>query len=353
MKNYRKILSVVMTAAMAASLAACGNSTTNTGSTTNASSSDAAQTSDAAATESAAGTSSDGKKYTIGICQQLEHPALDQATQGFEDALTELLGADNVTFDLQNAQGEQANCATINNGFVSNNYDLIMANATTALQCAASATSTIPVIGTSVTDYATALDIDNWTGSTGTNVSGTADLAPIDQQEDMLVELFPDAKNVGILYCSAEPNSVYQSDVVKQYLENAGLTVNVYTFADSNDVSTVTATACAECDALYIPTDNTAASCTEAINNVAEPAGIPIVTGEEGLCKGCGIATLSISYYDLGVTTGKMAAKILTGEADISEMPIEYFQNPVKKYAAERCAALGIEIPSDYVAIEG
>ena len=136
MKNYRKILSVVMTAAMAASLAACGNSTTNTGSTTNASSSDAAQTSDAAATESAAGTSSDGKKYTIGICQQLEHPALDQATQGFEDALTELLGADNVTFDLQNAQGEQANCATINNGFVSNNYDLIMANATTALQCA-------------------------------------------------------------------------------------------------------------------------------------------------------------------------------------------------------------------------
>ena len=177
MKNYKKILSVVMTAAMAASLAACGNSTANTSSTTDAAASDAAQTSDAAATESGAGTSSDGKKYTIGICQQLEHPALDQATQGFEDALTELLGSGNVTFDLQNAQGEQANCATISNGFVANNYDLILANATTALQCAAAATSTIPVIGTSVTDYATALDIDNWTGSTGTNVSGTADLA--------------------------------------------------------------------------------------------------------------------------------------------------------------------------------
>lgn len=183
-----------MTAAMAASLAACGNSTANTSSTTDAAASEAAQTSDAAATESGAGTSSDGKKYTIGICQQLEHPALDQATQGFEDALTELLGSGNVTFDLQNAQGEQANCATISNGFVANNYDLILANATTALQCAAAATSAIPVIGTSVTDYATALDIDNWTGSTGTNVSGTADLAPIDQQEDMLVELFPDAK---------------------------------------------------------------------------------------------------------------------------------------------------------------
>ena len=164
MKNYKKILSVVMTAAMAASLAACGNSTANTSSTTDAAASDAAQTSDAAATESGAGTSSDGKKYTIGICQQLEHPALDQATQGFEDALTELLGSGNVTFDLQNAQGEQANCATISNGFVANNYDLILANATTALQCAAAATSTIPVIGTSVTDYATALDIDNWTG---------------------------------------------------------------------------------------------------------------------------------------------------------------------------------------------
>ena len=198
-----------------------------------------------------------------------------------------------------------------------------------------------------------ALDIEGFNGTVGGNVSGTSDLAPLDQQAQMLLELVPDAKTAGILYCSAEPNSVYQSDVVKQYLENAGLTVNVYTFADSNDVSAVTATACAECDALYIPTDNTAASCTEAINNVAEPAGIPIVTGEEGLCKGCGIATLSISYYDLGVTTGKMAAKILTGEADISEMPIEYFQNPVKKYAAERCAALGIEIPSDYVAIEG
>ena len=167
----------------------------------------------------------------------------------------------------------------------------------------------------------------------------------------MLLELVPEAKIVGILYCSAEPNSVYQADVVKAALEEAGVTVNVYTFADSNDVATVTATACDECDALYIPTDNTAASCTEAISNVADPAGVPIVTGEEGICKGCGIATLSISYYDLGVTTGKMAVKILTGEADISEMPIEYYQNPVKKYMASRCDALGIEIPEGYEAI--
>ena len=352
MKNYKKILSVVMTAAMAASLAACGNSTANTSSTTDAAASDAAQASDAAATESGAGTSSDGKKYTIGICQQLEHPALDQATQGFEDALTELLGSGNVTFDLQNAQGEQANCATISNGFVANNYDLILANATTALQCAAAATSTIPVIGTSVTDYATALDIDNWTGSTGTNVSGTADLAPIDQQEDMLVELFPDAKNVGILYCSAEANSSYQSNTIQKYLKDYGYECTEYTFADSNDIASVVNNAVAASDVLYIPTDNTAASNTEIIQNICQPAGIPIITGEEGICSGCGVATLSISYYDLGYKTGEMAYEILVNGADVSQTAVEFAPNVTKKYNVANCEALGITVPDDYVAIE-
>ena len=352
MKNYKKILSVVMTAAMAASLAACGNSTANTSSTTDAAASEAAQTSDAAATESGAGTSSDGKKYTIGICQQLEHPALDQATQGFEDALTELLGSGNVTFDLQNAQGEQANCATISNGFVANNYDLILANATTALQCAAAATSAIPVIGTSVTDYATALDIDNWTGSTGTNVSGTADLAPIDQQEDMLVELFPDAKNVGLLYCSAEPNSQYQVDTVKAALEEMGYTCEYYAFSDSNDLATITTNAATNSVVIYVPTDNTVAANTEIVNNICQPAKVPVIAGEEGICSGCGVATLSISYYDLGVATGKMAVKILTGEANVSEMPIEYAPQFTKKYNKTICDALEIKVPDDYVAIE-
>ena len=290
--------------------------------------------------------------FRVGICQLVTHDALDAATQGFMDALTEELGADNVTFDVQNAAGDSNTCSTIANSFVADSVDLIMANATPALQAASAATADIPILGTSVTEYGVALGIDDFTGTVGGNVSGTSDLAPLDQQAQMLLELVPDAKTVGILYCSAEPNSVYQSDVVKQYLENAGLTVNVYTFADSNDVSTVTATACAECDALYIPTDNTAASCTEAINNVAEPAGIPIVTGEEGLCKGCGIATLSISYYDLGVTTGKMAAKILKGEANISEMPVEY-TDATPKYNASICDQLGITPLDGYEAIEG
>ena len=287
------------------------------------------------------------KTYTVGICQLVQHVALDAATKGFRDALTEALG-DRVKFDEQNASGDIPTCATIVNGFVASKVDLIMANATPALQAASAATADIPVLGTSITEYGVALGLTNFNGTVGGNVSGTSDLAPLDQQAAMFNELLPDAQTIGILYCSAEANSVYQAEVVKAELEKMGKTVTIYTFADSNDVATVTASACADCDALYIPTDNTAASCAEAINNVAEPAKVPIIAGEEGLCAGCGIATLSINYYDLGVTTGKMAAKILTGEAKISEMPIEYFQNPVKKYDPARCEALGISIPAGY-----
>ena len=233
--------------------------------------------------------------YTVGICQLVQHEALDAATKGFCDALTDALG-DKVTFIEQNASNDIPTCATICSGLVAEDVDLILANATPALQAAATATDTIPILGTAVTEYGVALDIENFDGTVGGNISGTSDLAPLDQQAAMLLELLPEAKTVGILYCSAEANSVYQAQVVQSCLEEAGVEVKIYTFADSNDVSTVTATACDECDALYIPTDNTAASCAEAINNVAEPAGVPIVAGEEGICKGCGIATLSINY---------------------------------------------------------
>lgn len=296
-------------------------------------------------------TDDSADKYVVGICQLVQHDALDAATKGFRDALIAELGEENVEFVEQNASNDIPTCATICNGFAADEVDLILANATPALQAAVSATQTIPILGTAVTEYGVALDIENFSGTVGGNVSGTSDLAPLDQQADMVTELVPDAKTIGILYCSAEANSVYQAEVVKAALIAKDLTVNVYTFSDSNDVATVTATACDECDALYIPTDNTAASCTEAINNVAQPKNVPIIAGEEGICNGCGIATLSIDYYELGVTTGKMAAKILTGEADISDMPIEYYQNPVKKYNADLCQALGITVPADYVAI--
>ena len=290
--------------------------------------------------------------YNIGICQLVQHPALDQATLGFRDALTEKLG-DKVNFDEQNASGDSATCATIVNQFVSNEVDLIMANATPALQAAMAGTGEIPILGTSVSVYNVAMDIpdEEWTGSTGINVSGTSDLAPLDQQAAMFAELLPDAKTVGIMYCSAEPNSVYQGDTVQKCLEEAGIEVKTYTFADSNDIASIATTASTECDALYVPTDNTAASNTEIINNICEPAGVPIIAGEEGICSGCGIATLSISYYDIGYKTGEMAYEVLVNGADISTMPIEFAPQFVKKYDAERCEALGITIPEGYEAI--
>lgn len=345
----KKLLALLLCAALCLSLAACTSSTTETTSTEPASAESG--TASSAETDTSEETASAAAQYVVGICQLVQHDALDSATNGFMDALEEALPGQ-VTFDLKNASNDIPTCSTIVTGFVASNVDLILANATPALQAAATATQTIPILGTSVTEYGVALDISDFSGTVGGNISGTSDLAPLDQQADMLMELLPDAQKVGILYCSAEANSVYQADVVKAALEAAGLTVSVYTFADSNDVATVTQTACDENDALYIPTDNTAASCAEAINNVAEPAGIPIIAGEESLCKGCGIATLSIDYYELGRTTGAMAAKILTGESDISEMPIEYFQNPVKKYDAARCETLGITVPSDYTAID-
>ena len=290
--------------------------------------------------------------YTVGICQLVQHNALDAATEGFRDALVEALGEDHVEFDEQNAAGDSATCATITAGFAASDVDLIMANATPALQAAASATSAIPILGTSVTDYGSALTLEDFDGVVGGNISGTSDLAPLDQQAEMVKELFPEAEVAGILYCSGEANSVYQAELVKGYLTELGFEVNEYTFADSNDVALVTQSACDECDVLYIPTDNTAASYTSAIDAVARPAGVPIVTGEENMCLGCGVATLSISYYDLGRATGEMAAKILTGEADIAEMPIEYAAQTDKKYNAEICEALGLEMPEDYVAIE-
>lgn len=291
------------------------------------------------------------KVYNVGICQLVEHPALDAATQGFKDKLTELLGADNVVFYEQNAQGESTNCSTICQGFVSNGYDLILANATPALQAAAAATNSIPVLGTSVTDYGTALDIAEWTGTTGTNISGTADLAPIDDQEKMLKELFPDVKQVGILYCSSEANSKFQAQKFGEALTADGIAYKEYTAADSNEIQSITNTAIGECDVLYVPTDNTMASNAEIIKNICVPAGIPVIAGEEGICKGCGVATLSISYYDLGTATGEMAYEILTEGKNPGEMEVRYAPNVVKEYNKEICDTLGITIPEDYVAI--
>ena len=290
------------------------------------------------------------KTYKIGILQFIQHSALDAATQGFKDALTEKLG-DRVTFVEQNASGEVSNCAIIATSLVAERCDLYLGNATPALQALANATFDAPVLGTSITDYATALDIDDWTGVTGFNVSGTSDLAPLDRQAEMIPELFPEAKTVGLLYCSAEANSVYQVKAVRGFLEEKGIACTDYSFADSNDLASVTQMA-TECDVIYIPTDNTCASYVETIANVVIPAGTPVITGEEGICAGCGVATLSISYYDLGYATGEMAYEVLVNGADIATLQIRFAPNVTKEYNAELSGLLGVTVPEDYKAIE-
>ena len=335
MNVLSKVTALAAASAMVLSLAACGGGTASTPAATTSAAPEASAP--------AEGTAS----YTIGICQQMTHEALDAATQGFKDALNELLPGQ-VEFVEQDAGGEYANCGTIMDGFVAEGVDLILANATYPLQAAASATADIPILGTSVTDYATALSIDDWTGTVGGNISGTSDLAPLDQQAAMLQELFPDATTVGLLYCSGEPNSVYQVETIQGYLEDMGYTCEQYAFTDVNDLSSVAQTACDGSDVIYIPTDNTAAANTETIANVVIPAGVPVIAGESGICSGCGVATLSISYYDIGYKTGEMAAQILTGEADISTMPVEYAPNVTKMYNAANCEALGLTMPEDY-----
>ena len=283
------------------------------------------------------------KTYTIGICQFLPHPALDKATEGFQDAVKAALG-DKVTFDVQNAAGEASNCATIVNGFVSSNVDLIMANATPAVAAAFNATEDIPILGTSVTEYGVALGIENFSGTVGSNVSGTSDLADLKLQAEMVTQWVPDAQKVGLLYCSAEANSLYQVKEVQKYLEAAGLECKQFRFADTSDLMAVTTSAAEYADVIYVPTDNTVANNASAIDSICRPAGIPIIAGESGICAGCGIATMSIDYYDLGYKTGEMAVEILTKGADITKMPIEY--TPAEKvsylYNEEICTELGI-----------
>ena len=290
-------------------------------------------------------------KYKVGVCQLVQHAALDAATEGFTAALKDELG-DEVSVEVQNASGDSATCATICNTFVSEGVDLIMGNATPALVSASQATASIPIVGTSITDYATALDISDWNGKTGINVTGASDLAPLDKQAELLKELFPEAKKVGIVYCTAEANSKYQSTEITKTLKSMGYEVTEFTFSDSNDIQSVVTNACSNSDVLYIPTDNQAAAATETINNVALAAKVPIVCGEEGICEGCGVATLSISYYDMGYNAGKMAAKILKEGADPSTMDIQYSNEFTKKYNADICKTLGITPPDGYVAIE-
>ncbi len=322
MKN-RKLLSLALAGLLSLSLTACGGDDQ---------------------------TSTGDKVYKVGISQYVTHPALDDATEGFIAAMNDKLGEDGWEYDLQNAAEDPALCSTIAGTFVSDGVDLIMANATPALQAAAAATGDIPILGTSVTEYGVAFGVKDFSGTLGTNVSGTSDLAPLDQQAQMIQAWYPEAEKVGLLYCSNEDNSQYQVDAVQGYLEDMGYACKQYALSDSNDIAAVCQAAAAESDVLYIPTDNAAASNSGIINNICQGV-LPVFCGEEGICAGCGVATLSISYYDIGYKTGEMAAQILKGEAQVSEMAIQYAPEFVKKYNPALCQALNITAPEGYEAI--
>lgn len=326
MKNIRKLTSLLLAAVMMLTLAACGGSTSQTAPETDAASED------------------DGL-YTIGICQLVQHEAHDDATQGFKDALNEVL-PNQVTFTSHIASNDIAACSGIVNQFIAEEVDLILANATPALQIASAATNEIPILGTSVTEYSAALGLEDFDGTVGGNISGTSDLAPLEDQAAMVRAWFPDAETIGMLYCSAEINSAYQIAEVQKLLEAMGYTCEEFAFTESNDLPLVLESAIASSDALFVPTDNTVAANSSIIDNYCRPAGIPIIGGDLGICNGCGVATLCVTYYDLGYQTGLMAAKILTGEADISEMPIEY-GDITRVYNEAICTELGLTPPSD------
>ena len=328
MKIIKKLLSFSIASMLVLSLISCGSKTQET-----------------------ANAGSGNKKYKVGVCQLVQHEALDRATQGFIDVLKKEFGND-IEIVNDNASGDVANCSTIVNKFVSNKVDLIMANATPALQAAASATNTIPILGTSITDYGSALEIANFNGIVGTNVSGTSDLAPLDEQAKMVAEWAPNAKTCGIIYCSSEANSEYQVSEVSKFLKELNIEPKRFSFTDSNDIASVVTRAADEVDVLYAPTDNTVASNTETIANIIIPKNKILIAGEKGLAEGCGVATLTIDYYDLGTKTGEMAVEILKGEKEISKMPVAYAPKFEKLYNKDIVATLGLDVKSGYATIE-
>lgn len=288
------------------------------------------------------------KAYKIGIVQLVEHPSLDMAYQGFIDGLKELGYEDGkqIKIDYQNAQGEQANCVTIADKLVNDKNDLILAIATPAAQAVANKTSTIPVLVTAVTDPADAkLVKDN--KNPQTNVSGTSDMTPVANEIELLTQLVPNAKKVGMLYCSSEANSKLQVDVAKETCKQKGLETVEATVSNTNEVQQVVQSLVGKVDAIYVPTDNMIVSSMVTVTMVSQQAGIPVIVSEESSVKNGALATHSLSYYNLGKQTAQMAVKILKDGANPSQMPIEYLQDTSLFINEDTAKALNIQIPQE------
>lgn len=319
-QTLKKLSALALAAIMSVSMTACGGETSNVDSE----------------------ASNASQEYNIGVLQFVEHPALDAANKGFCDVLEE--SGLNIKIDQQNAQNEQANCQTVASKFVTDKKDLILAIATPAAQACASETSEIPILVTAVTDPADSKLVDS-NEAPGGNVSGTSDLTPVADQFNLLKEILPDAKKVGILYCSAESNSVFQANLAKEAATKLGLEAIEATVSNSNEIEQVTRDLCGKVDVIYAPTDNMIAAGMSTVTMVANDLKIPTIVGEEGMVENGGLATQSISYYELGRKTGEQAVKILKGEAKTADMPIEYVPGDAISVNEDTAKEIGVDIP--------
>ena len=317
----KKLLALVLAVAMTLSLTACGG-----GDDTNAGGDDTIK---------------------IGILQQLEHPSLDQSREGFIQALADngYVDGENIVIDYQNAQADQSNLSNMADRLVSNKSDLILAIATGAAQTVAGKTSDIPVLITAVTDPVDA-GVVNSMENPGTNVSGTSDASPMKEQLELLRTLKDKVKTVGLLYTSSEDNSVLQISQAKAILDDMKVAYVEQTVTNSNDVQQAVQSLVNKCDAIYIPTDNVLASSMALVADITWPAGIPVVTGAESMVTDGGLATLGLSYYNLGYQTGEMAVKVLEG-ADISTMPVETQKEYAYIVNGDAVKAMGITLPAE------
>lgn len=282
----------------------------------------------------------------IGVLQLIEHNALDSAYKGFVDGLKEAGYEDgkNIIIDYQNAQGEQANCITIGQKFINDKSDLILAIATPAAQAIANMTKDIPILITAVTDPADSkLVADN--NAPGGNVTGTSDLTPVEAQIELLKEMIPNVKTVGLLYCSSEQNSVFQINIAKKKLDSMGIKYIDIAISNLNEIQQVIQNVIGKVEAIYTPTDNMIANGMATVALMTEPAKLPVICGEGGMTMLGGTATYGINYYELGKLTSTQAVSILKGDKKTSEMPIEYLQKFDLVVNTNMIESIGLTIP--------
>lgn len=334
-KRFKIIASSVLALSMALAMAGCGSSAASSGS--------------ASVSGSASGSASAEAKegaFKIGIIQLVEHDALDKAREGFIDDLKEngFVDGENIVIDYQNAQADQSNLKTISQRFVQNDDDLILAIATGAAQSVAAETSDIPILGTAITDYEAAQLVES-NDAPGGNVSGTTDLTPVEKQVELLKEMMPDVKTLGVLYNSSEVNSEIQAQMAQEAAEKEGIECKTATVTNTNDIAQVMESIAGDVDAIYIPTDNTFASAMATVSKIAEEYKLPTICGEQGMVESGGLATVGIDYYKLGKQTGEMAVKILKDGANVAEMPIESLDDTNICLNIDTAEAIGYEFP--------